>query len=260
MNKNYIHFSQFWKTAGLVLAVVVLVGLVAYFSVNQSKEASYNYQEDEQGTMQIPDENSQSLTESQPEVIDSSEQIQLPGKILLQIDFASQAPFGDWSEPYENACEEASIITVEHYLQKKSLSKEQMKAEIDASVEWQFKNWGGHADLDASKTLQLARENFKLNGQTFLVASTDDLKKQLASGHPVIIPTAGRKLGNPNFRGAGPEYHMLVLKGYDDMQGVFITNDPGTRKGENYIYKYDVIMNAISGPNEDMSKVVLTLE
>jgi hypothetical protein len=251
---------QLILTAGLVLAVVVIVSIIGYFS-SQSK-ISQNYQSEEvvessigesqptnQPTGTQPVSTNQTLVE-QP----------LPDKKLLKMDFASQAPYGDWSEPYENACEEASIITVEHFLKQFSLSKEEMKQEIDASVAWQIRNWGGHKDLDADKTLELAEGNFKLSGEVITVSSANDLKKQLAQNHPIIVPTAGRKLGNPNFRGAGPEYHMLVVKGYDDEQGVFITNDVGTRKGESYIYKFDVLMNAISGPHEDMVKKVLILE
>jgi len=57
------------------------------------------------------------------------------------------------------------------------------------------------------------------------------------------VPAAGRELGNPNFTDPGPLYHMLVVRGYTENN--FITNDVGTRKGENYQYKYDVLMNAI---------------
>jgi hypothetical protein len=67
----------------------------------------------------------------------------------------------------------------------------------------------------------------------------------LVSGKLVIIPAAGRLLGNPNFSGQGPIYHMLVVRGFDNKTGEFITNDPGTRKGEGYRYKYSVLINAI---------------
>ena len=58
------------------------------------------------------------------------------------------------------------------------------------------------------------------------------------------MPSAGRELGNPNFKSPGPIYHNLVIRGYTK-DGKFITNDPGTRKGEQYIYDQDVVMAAI---------------
>ena len=41
---------------------------------------------------------------------------------------------------------------------------------------------------------------------------------------------------------------MLVVRGYTDDK--FITNDVGTRKGENYQYDYDVLMNSIHDWND----------
>jgi len=40
---------------------------------------------------------------------------------------------------------------------------------------------------------------------------------------------------------------MLVIKGYD--QNYFITNDVGTKRGENYKYKTDILFNAIHDYN-----------
>ena len=69
------------------------------------------------------------------------------------------------------------------------------------------------------------------------------MRREIASGRPVILPTSGKALGNPNFRNGGPVYHMLVLRGYTET--TFITNDPGTRQGKNYTYDIDVFMDAI---------------
>ena len=183
----------------------------------------------------------------------------LPAKFLLSIPFQPQAPYADWSQPYEDACEEAAIIIVEHYWQNKLLSKEEMKSEIDASVAWQKQNWGGHHDLPADQILKLTKDYFGLDGKVIRGYLLDDLKKIIHSGEPIIAPTAGRRLGNPNFRGAGPEYHNIVIIGYNDSQGIFITNDPGTRNGKSYIYKYETVLSAISGPNENMEKAVVVL-
>ncbi|MFA5157610.1 MAG: C39 family peptidase [Patescibacteria group bacterium] len=187
-------------------------------------------------------------------------EVQLSASYLLSVPFASQAPFGDWSQPYQDACEEASIIITKHYLESKGLTKDEMKTEIDQSVGWQIERFGVHKDLDAQMTLLLARQYFGLNGKVLAGYNEAVIKKYISSGTPVIAPTAGRKLGNPNFTGAGPEYHMLVIIGYDDNQGIFITNDPGTRKGEKYIYKYQTLLDAVSGPNENMTKELIVLK
>ena len=183
----------------------------------------------------------------------------LPAKYLLDVQFQPQAPYGNWSETYENACEEAAIIIVLHYYNQQPLTKELMKNEIDAAVAWQITNWGTHADLNADQMLTLAQNYFKLSGQVVRNYQLEDLKKYISSGLPIIAPTAGRRLGNPNFRGAGPEYHNIVIIGFDDDQGIFITNDPGTRNGKSYIYKYQTVLSAISGPKENMEKAVVVL-
>jgi len=194
-----------------------------------------------------------------PKVENPSESKELPMNYLLKVNFQSQAPFADWSEPYQNGCEEASIIIVKHYYKNQALSKSEMKEEIDSSVNWQIKNWGQHGDLDAEMTLKLAKEYFGLSGEVVREFSTNDLKNYIFSGLPVIVPTDGQLLGNPNFRGDGPEYHMLVVIGYDDQKGVFITNDPGTKNGEKYIYKYQTLIDAISGPKKNQQKAVVVL-
>ena len=183
----------------------------------------------------------------------------LPPKFLLDVEFQSQAPYGDWSQPYQDACEEAAIITILHYYNREPLTKEVMKNEIDSSVAWQVENWGSHHDLPADQILKLAEDYFHLTGKIVRDYSLDDIKQIIHSGKLILAPTAGRQLGNPNFTGAGPEYHNIAIIGYDDTQGVFITNDPGTRKGESYIYKYQTVLDAISGPNENMEKTVVVL-
>ena len=75
-----------------------------------------------------------------------------------------------------------------------------------------------------------------------LIAVNNDPSK-IAISNPIIIPAAGRDLHNPFFSGAGPFYHMLVVIGYSD--NGFITNDPGTKQGEQYWYSSDVLLNAL---------------
>jgi len=254
MNKKKVYFYLKIVLGLLALASVFLT--VKYFQSKQKNSSADLSAVSIDQTKEF-NQSGGGITTNKTTVVE--EKSTLPDKYLLKVAFASQAPFGDWSEPYENGCEEASIIMTEHYLANQDLSKEQMKSEIDSSVAWQIANWGGHSDLNADKTLNLAQDYFHLSGKIVRNYSLDDIKKYISSGLPVLAPSAGRKLGNPNFRGAGPEYHMLVIIGYDDSQGIFITNDPGTRKGEKYIYKYQTVLDAISGPKSDMKKELIVL-
>ena len=109
----------------------------------------------------------------------------LPEKFLLDVPFQPQAPHADWSQPYQDGCEEAAIVMVKRYYQGKTLSKEEMKQEIDRSVAWQVENWGGHFDLDAQRTLQLAESYFGLSGKIISDFDLENLKRLIVDGKPI---------------------------------------------------------------------------
>lgn len=184
------------------------------------------------------------------------------GQINLAVPFASQAPFGDWSMPYGEACEEASITMVDYYLHGASLSKQQMKDSIDTMVQWQVDTWGSHKDLSVSEVVTLAKHFYpKYSYEVINNLTADKIRQQLLLGRPVIVPAAGRELHNPNFKSPGPIYHMLVIKGFTK-DGKFITNDPGTRNGADYVYTEAVLMSAIhdwTGSVADGEKVGLVM-
>jgi hypothetical protein len=183
-------------------------------------------------------------------------------EINLAVPFASQAPFGDWSPTYNEACEEASVTMVDYYLRGAALSKQQMKDSIDAMVAWQVGTWGGHHDLSVSQVITLVKHFYPdYSYQVINNLTADSIRQQLLLGRPVIVPAAGRELHNPNFKSPGPIYHMLVIKGFTE-DGKFITNDPGTRNGADYVYTESVLMNAIhdwTGSVADGEKVGIVL-
>lgn len=173
----------------------------------------------------------------------------MPAQINLDVPFASQAPFNDWGVPFKEACEEAAIIMAHTFLVGEKLSQETMKQEILKMVEWEKKTFGYYEDTSAQEMARTLREYY---GHTDIEVKFDftkeDLMAALAQGYPVVIPAAGRMLGNPNFRSPGPFYHALTVKGYTSTH--FITNDPGTRKGADYIYTHEVLMNAVHDFNK----------
>lgn len=169
----------------------------------------------------------------------------IPKFINLDILFISQAPYAVWDELHNHACEEASIIMVYYYLTGQELTLAIGEREIQNMVKWQIKNWGGHFDLNAEKIFELFRAYFDYkNIELVSEFAIDDIKKELADGNPIIIPAAGQLLKNPYFTPPGPEYHVLVIKGYDDEKSEFIVNDPGTKRGADFRYDYQLLKTA----------------
>lgn len=75
--------------------------------------------------------------------------------------------------------------------------------------------------------------------------SLDTIKAELAANHPIIAPVYAPLLNNPDYTNPGPTYHVIVITGYDDVRGEFITNDPGTDKGKNNRYPYAMLLTAV---------------
>lgn len=177
----------------------------------------------------------------------TNEKISVPFPDSFQIKnvpFVSQAPLFNWDTLHDEACEEASLIIVKYYLSQKELTSEIAETEIQKMVSWEISYFGSHKDLTVKETVDLAKNFYHLDNLSIKKnTSVDDIKTEISQNHLVIVPTAGRLLGNPNFRSPGPVYHMLVISGYDTKG--FITQDVGTKNGRNYYYNQDILFNAI---------------
>ena len=168
----------------------------------------------------------------------------IPAKIKISVPFTSQAPLGVWDAYHEEACEEASIIMVKYYLDGQKLTPDTAEKEIQIFIKYEIENTGGYKDSNAEQMVKLAHDYYHINNMKVVNNfKREDLKKYLAQGKPIILPMAGRLLGNPNYKAPGPPYHVLVAIGYDGDN--IITNDPGTRNGEGYVYNINVFYNAI---------------
>lgn len=167
----------------------------------------------------------------------------LPDSVDIKMDFVPQAPFGDWSEPYDEACEEASMVMAKYALKNIQLTKKLMDKEIMDLVEWQNQTFGYYKDTTAQENFFTLKNFFKMDAIVVYDPTIDFIREKLASGNLILAHVSGRDLKNPHFHRPGPIYHVLVIRGYD--KDGFITNDPGTRYGEAYHYSYDVIMNSL---------------
>ncbi|HLN18808.1 MAG TPA: C39 family peptidase, partial [Patescibacteria group bacterium] len=179
----------------------------------------------------------------------------IPQRVLIKVPFSPQAPFAQWDQFHEEACEEASLVMIRYFLIGKSLNKDIAEDEIQKMIKFEIQKYDNYVDSDAQQIVTLAKDFYGINNLKVIYDfKKDDLKKYLARGKPIIIPAAGQLLGNPNFKYPGPPYHALVMIGYDG--NTIITNDPGTRKGEGYRYNIDVLYNAIHDFPGNRDKIV----
>lgn len=176
----------------------------------------------------------------------------LPEEINIAVPFTSQAPYAVWDHLHDEACEEASLIMLDaFYRGVKSISKEEAELAIQDLIKWEKEKYGYFEDTTSEQGVEMLEKFFKLSGAKVVYDITiDDIKKELAQGRPVVVPAAGKLLKNPYFRGGGPLYHMLVIKGYTK-DNRFITNDPGTRRGADFTYQAEALYNAIHDWRED---------
>ncbi|MDQ1283898.1 MAG: hypothetical protein QG620_246 [Patescibacteria group bacterium] len=256
MAGRFYGFIQTKRKTALFLSAVFLVFGIVFQMAEDGKEIE-NQKEAQSEDVSLSGSEQNNFLENAKEKAEESlsklknapeenpeRETDLPKKISIKVPFTPQAPFANWDAYHEDACEEASLIMLKHYLDGKPLDKDTAEKEILGLVEFQNKNYGDFKDTNAKETVKLAKDYYGIdNLKVVYDFSKDDLKKILAKGKPIIIPAAGRKLGNPNYSGLGPLYHVLVLTGYDGNN--VITNDPGTRKGEGYKYNINVFYDAI---------------
>ena len=223
--------------------------------------------QDDNDIIEASEESADSL--SIEESIDESvveEEPALPVSKNLAVPFTSQAPNGNWDEPYQEGCEEASVYMVHAYFSGMDEGRIPASTADEALlqiVEFEMELFGFYKDTTTEQTGVLAELMYGHNYQLVANPTVEDIQSKLVQGHPVIVPAAGRLLGNPYFTAPGPLYHMLVIRGYTE-DGQFIVNDPGTYRGEAFLYDFDTIMNAMHDWNEggeitDGGKVVLVL-
>jgi len=184
-------------------------------------------------------------TESQTDK--NSEPEALPSKVLLDVPFTSQAPFGNWEDVGEqNGCEEASILMAVYWARGEMLTPETAQEEIKKISDYHLKNYGHFHDLSNADTLKLLNEYFNYSKARLAENITaEDIKRELSGGRVVIVPVNGVKLGNPYYAPPGPVNHKIVIIGYDDATGEFITHDSGTSRGEKFRYDYKTLEDSL---------------
>jgi hypothetical protein len=237
----------------VILFSIAVLALAGIFFLRRGKEpvpapvpAPVSYDSTPASQSAEPEPGIETESESAPAETVSPDVASLPAEVNLKVPFTSQAPHQNWDMPYQEFCEEASMLMAASYVKGEVISgPDDADKKLLAVKAFEEKKFGSYKDTTVEETAAVLKEYFKLTKVEIVADPTEQkLKQVLAEGKVAIVPAAGRELGNPNFRRPGPIFHMLVVKGYTKT-GNFITNDPGTRKGADYTYKPSVLLNAV---------------
>ncbi len=171
----------------------------------------------------------------------------LPQQVLLEVPFSPQAPFGDWSQPWADACEETSVSMAMAWVRNHDLTPDLAEREILNLVDFETYHFGYHRDTALRETQKLFTRYFGYeNVRLAYDISLEDIKRELARGSIVLVPASGRVLARENpYYQSPPPYHMVVVRGYDDESGEIVVNDPGTKRGRAFRYSYGLFISAI---------------
>src|SRR3989339_1030311 len=184
----------------------------------------------------------------------------LPDYHLIQATFVPQAPEKNWDQPWQDACEEAALLTLDFYHRQATPSAQHQKEAILAMVEFETRQGWTH-DVNLEQMAQIGREYLGLKPEIYSNPSIEQIKSLVANDIPIIVPANGKVLfrENRHFKNGGPWYHNLVILGFDDRSGKFIVHDVGTQFGAYFEYSYQLLFQSIhdfpvSGRKEDIAQ------
>ena len=185
----------------------------------------------------------------------------IPSILNLPVPFTPEAPDGLMVKPWNNSCEEASLVMLDEYYSGKrylNTPKTTAKKLILGYIDIENRIFGYNANTNAKEMTKLANEYSKYFEAKIVTNPTlEQIKAELRAERPVIALVYGFELNNPRilFSRTGSYYHTFVIKGYDDNTQEFIVNDNGDLKqGLDLRYKYDTILGALRDYNHKTQK------
>ena len=120
-------------------------------------------------------------------------------QVILAVPYVPEAPDGNWTGPWKNACEESSIAMVEYYYTGNSTpSKIASKAFMWDLFSKQNSLYGSNADADSVRTNYLINNFSSFYGKVIDNPTLEQIKKELQQKRPVISLHYGFDLKNKN--------------------------------------------------------------
>lgn len=203
-NTNAVRAWAYWIILG-----IIIVSLYLYFQ-SQKEEVSPIPTEDIMQTTPKTDEGTTEPTTKTPEP--TTKPATIPTQLNLDAPFYTQAPFSDWGYPWQEACEEASILLAVNVYGKHNWTRTEFNDQILKMVEWEKKQFGTYLDTTVAQNAKILDEYLGFKSIVHEDPTLDDIKNILSKGHFIIMFLAGKELNNPNFTNGGPVYHAILVK------------------------------------------------
>ena len=168
-----------------------------------------------------------------------------------------------WDHTHEEACEEASFYMVDQFYKKMPeglMDPQKVDDDLQKIIAAEIKMFGYFEDTNAAELEQFLESYYSRKVEILRSPTIEQMKRILAAGYPILAPNYGKALYNP-FYTSQTDYHMITIRGYNEKG--FITNDPGTKRGEAWVYEFDHLWNALRDwkPDDMLNapKVVLVM-
>ena len=170
-----------------------------------------------------------------------------PASKTINVPYTSQAPAGNWSEPWGNACEETSIYMVSSFYANDPIKRDAAIKNIKNILAVKNKDFKVSKDESLQEISDLIKAlGFPWTTKIVENPTEEQLKQELSANRPIIVPVYAPTLTTND----GQDYHVMVLIGYDDATKTFIVNDPGVANGQSRHFPYDKFMQAIHDLNQ----------
>ena len=171
----------------------------------------------------------------------------LPDKHLIKTVFVPQSPEKNWDQPWQDACEEASLLTVDYYYKKiASADPQTIKNDLLKIFDFEKQQSFTH-DVNIDQMAFIAQKYLGYSTKIIKNPTVEDIKIYISQNVPIIVPANGKTLyqENKHFKEGGPYYHNLVILGYDDNTQKFTVHDVGTQFGAYFKYSYSLLIESI---------------
>lgn len=164
--------------------------------------------------------------------------------VVIDVPYTSQAPEGNWSEPWQNACEETSIAMVNAFYLREPINSISAPGIILSVFNKKHEKLRESKDesFDDLATFIHTEYDWRVTERKYV--ESEDIEHEIDKHHPVFIAFDAREIPAAPFPEPKPDYHVAVIVGYDDVAKEFIFHDPGLSEGKEIRYTYEDVIKA----------------